>query len=177
MRSPKRSAHSNTYKTQSLGLFNLDMHGSLTDSFNMTPRQLSFASIKRHQTSVMASTSTTLGRTIMPSEEYLVAHQRSDSAFGRNSGLELTNIDFDSIYKYPQFQTPQGESRVSFKGGSATTRRVKKFEVLTSVDETTRAGESPMKYGHGEPVTVKDGKDENFLMTMQGENSLFQVSH
>ena len=34
LRSPKRSDYSNSFKTQSLGLFNPDMHESLADSLN-----------------------------------------------------------------------------------------------------------------------------------------------
>ena len=102
LRSPKRSEHSNTYKTQSLGLFNPDMHESLAESLNPSSRQLSFASYKRRSPSALGSTESTLARTLMPSEELL----RSGSGMGGNSSLDFV-IDYDSIYKYKaNYQTP-----------------------------------------------------------------------
>lgn len=179
VRSPKRSEYSNSYKTQSLGLFNPDMHESLADSLNLSSRHMSFASVKRHSPSAMGSTESTFARTIMPSEELLNTHQfRSGSGIGRHSALDHTYIDYDSIYKYPQYQTPQGGEIVSpirlKRGGS--TLRTKHSEIVTTenANETTKAGDSPLKYSHGGIATLKDG---NFRLTIQDQASLFQVSN
>lgn len=164
MRSPKRSEHSNSYKTQSLGLFNPDMHESLADSLNMSSRHMSFASCKRNSPSAMGSTESTFARTVMPSEELLATHHRSGSGLGRHSALDHTIIDYDSIFKYGNYQTPQGENKspVRLKRGGSTLR-TKNSEMVTTenANETTMAGDSPMKLGQA--GTVKDG---NFRLTI-----------
>jgi len=68
--SPKKSSFSNTFKTQSLGLFNADMHESLSESLNLTDSQsiYKFHSntlpgnqiIGRNSPSAMATTGTTI---------------------------------------------------------------------------------------------------------------------
>lgn len=176
LRSPKRSEHSNSYKTQSLGLFNPDMHESLAESLNGSSRHLSFASAKRHSPSAMGSTESTWARTLMPSEELLATHNRSGSGIGTNSALHHCEIDYDSIYKYAAFQTPQGaniSSPVRLKrGGSMLRTKYTKNSDYIGTDkelDTTMAGDSPMKLKNAE-----GGQD--YRSTLQGQGSLFRVS-
>lgn len=161
VRSPRRAEYSNTFKTQTLGLFNPEMHESLADSLAGgaslmgSPRQLK-------SPSAMASTGSTLGGT----DAFL------DPGTGRHTDLGHAPIDFDSVYKYSlqEFACRTLTSPITLKRGGSSAK------AHPSAMATTNTGGGPFdaRNSKGQPAaTTRMMEVSAFGVSSQGADELF----
>ena len=97
--------------------------------------------------------------------------------------LDHDKIDYDSIYKYAQYQTPQGHSGRTppgelNRGNSMFKTTQKNSDMLQSTiraNETTMAGDSPAKYKASSGM--KNAPFRNTILDHASINSSEAISH